>query len=111
MKNICIINDLLDIWRIRNPQEKRFTWHQKTPVIQRRLDYWLVSSGMQEDIDNVDVIPSLKSDHSAIVLSLNGTENGPRGPSYRKLSSSLLDDKKYVSLINMKYPLWNDEFK
>jgi len=66
---------------------------------------------MQEDIDNVDVISSLKSDHSAIVLSLNGTENGPRGPSYWKLNSSLLDDKEYVSLINTKYPLWNDEFK
>ena len=84
-ESICIINDLVDIWRIRNPKKKRFTWCQKTPVIQRRLDYWLVSSGMQKDIDNVDVIPSLKSDHSAIVLSLNGTENGPRGPSHGSL--------------------------
>jgi len=66
---------------------------------------------MQEDIDNVDVIPSLKSDHSAIVLSLNGIENGPRGSSHWKLNSSLLDDKEYVFLINTKYPLWNDEFK
>ena len=23
---------------------KRFTWRQKTPVIQRRLDFWLVSN-------------------------------------------------------------------
>ena len=35
-------------------------------MIQRRLDFWLVNNGMQEDIDNVDIIPSLKSDHSAI---------------------------------------------
>ena len=109
--NMCLTNDLIDIWRIRNPNVKRFTWRQKTPVIQRRLDFWLVSNGMQEDIDNVDVIPSLKSDHSAIVLSINGIENSPRGPSFWKLNSSLLDDKEYVSLINMKYPLWNDEFK
>ena len=66
---------------------------------------------MEEDIDNVDVIPSLKSDHSAIVPFLNGMENGPRGPSYWKLNSSLLDDKEYMPLINTKYPLWNDEFK
>ena len=67
---------------------------------------------MHKDIDNGDVIPSLKSDHSAIVLSRNGIENSPRGPSFWKLNSSLLDDKKYVSLINIKYPsLWNDEFK
>lgn len=32
---------------------------------------------MEEDIDNVDVILSLKSDHSAIVPFLNGMENGP----------------------------------
>ena len=109
--NICLTNVLIDIWRIRNPNAKCFTWRQKTPVIQRRLDFWLVSNGMQEDIDNVDVIPSLKSDHSAIVLSINGIENSPLGPSFWKLNSSLLDDKEYVSLINMKYPLWNDEFK
>ena len=109
--NLCLANDLIDIWRIRNPNEKRFTWRQKTPVIQRRLDFWLVSNGMQEDIDNVDIIPSLKSDHSAIVLSINRIESRPRGPSFWKLNSSLLDDKEYVSLINMKYPLWNDEFK
>ena len=99
--NICLANDLVDIWQIRNPNVKRFTWRQKTPVIQRRLDFWLVSNGMQEDIDNVDVIPSLKSDHSAIVLSINGLENRSRGPSFWKLNSSLLDDKEYVSLINM----------
>ena len=107
IESICIINDLVDIWssRIRNPKKKRFTSRQKTSVTQRRLDYWLVSSGIHEDIDNVDVIPSLKSDHSAIVLSLNGTENGPRGPSHWKLNSSLLDDKEYVSLTNTKLPI------
>ena len=101
--NLCLANDLIDIWRIRNPKVKRFTWRQKTTVIQRRLDFWLVSNGMQEDIDNVDIIPSLKSDHSVIVLSINGIESGPCGPSIWKLISSLLDDKEYVSLINMKY--------
>jgi len=85
IENICLANDLIDIWRIRNPNVKRFTWRQKTPVIQWRLDFWLVSNGMQEDIDNVDVIPSLKSDHSAIVLSINGTEIRSCGPSFWKL--------------------------
>ena len=111
INSICLANDLIDIWRIRHPNVKRFTWRQKMPVIQRRLDFWLVSNGMQEDIDNVDVIPSLKSDHSAIVLSMNGIENRPRGPSFWKLNSSLLHDKEYVSLINMKYPLWNVWFQ
>ena len=42
------------------------------------------------------------------MLSINGTESRSGGPSFWKLSSSLLDDKEYVSL---KCPLWNDEFK
>ena len=31
--------DLIDVWRIRNPEKKRFTWRQKNPLIQRRLDF------------------------------------------------------------------------
>ena len=43
LEDICLEQDLIDIWRVRNPTEKRFTWRQKTPIIQRRLDYWLVN--------------------------------------------------------------------
>ena len=35
----------------------------------------------------------------------------PVAPPFGSLIRALLDDKEYVSLINMKYPLWNDEFK
>ena len=38
--------DLLDIWCIRNPTASRFTWRQKTLVVQRRLDYWLISDSL-----------------------------------------------------------------
>ena len=59
--------DLVDIWRIRNPTVTRFTWHQEKPIIQKRLDYWLVSDSLQDDIDSVDIKTSIKSDHSAIL--------------------------------------------
>ena len=29
--------DLGDIWRIRNPDKKQYTWRQKRPFVQRRL--------------------------------------------------------------------------
>ena len=45
---------MLVIWCIRNPTEKRFTWRQKTPLIQRRLDYLLISNDLQEDVESVD---------------------------------------------------------
>ena len=32
LDDICQEQDLIDIWRDRNPTEKRFTWRQKTPI-------------------------------------------------------------------------------
>ena len=61
----------MDIWRIRNPTERRFTWREKSPIIQRRLDFWLVSDTLLEDVESVETIPSIKSDHSARTLALN----------------------------------------
>ena len=110
IEDICLLHDLVDIWRIRNPETKRFTWRQKTPLIQRRLDFWLTDNTLQEDIDQVDIIPSIKSDHSAVVLSINGIENQSHGPSFWKFNSSLAEDKEYVDLINNSYSIWLKEF-
>ena len=109
--NICLLCNLVDIWRVRNPEIKRFTWRQKTPIIQRRLDFWLVDNALQEEIEQADIVPSIKSDHSAILLSINGTEEQIHGPSFWKFNVSLLDDKDYVTLINSRYEVWVEEFK
>ena len=53
LNDIMLQNDLVDIWRVRNPDKKRFTWRQKNPLIQRRLDFWLISNSLQDDIENV----------------------------------------------------------
>ena len=66
-------NDLSDTFRIRHPDSRRFTWQRKTPFLQRRLDYFLVSDSLQESIETIDIIPSVASDHSAIILKLRPT--------------------------------------
>ena len=103
--------DLIDIWRVRNPDVKRFSWRQKNPVIQRRLDFWLISSSIQDDIESTDIIPAIKSDHSAITLSINGIEEQHHGPSFWKFNASLIDDENFVSLIRDKYCTWIEEGK
>ena len=50
IQDLCLDFDLVDIWRIRNPTTRRFTWRQRNPFIQRRLDFWLISDVRQEDI-------------------------------------------------------------
>ena len=43
--------DLIDIWRTRNPDSTLFTWRQKKPIIQRRLDFWLISDFCQDEVE------------------------------------------------------------
>ena len=114
VKNITDIKlayDLVDIWRIRNPEKRKFTWRQKKPFIQRRLDYWLISDYLQDFIKEVDIIPSIKSDHSAITLQINSIEDKGRGPSHWIFNSSLLDDDNYVNLITSRCQDWLIQFQ
>ena len=62
--------ELCDIWRIRNKNTKRYTYRQRTPFIQRRLDYIFVSSDLQDCIKTIDVIPSVNTDHSVVYLQI-----------------------------------------
>ena len=68
VEDMIIEHDLVDIWRIHNPTDTPFTWRQKSPLIQRRLDYWLISNDLQEDVESVEIITAIKSDLSAITL-------------------------------------------
>ena len=111
IQDLCLDYDLVDIWRIRNPETKRFTWRQKNPLIQRRLDYWLISDVCQEDIDKPDIISSINSDHSAIVLHFNNIDRQKHGPSFWKFNASLEEDANYVKLLNESLPTWLGEFK
>ena len=64
IENLCLSLDLIDIWRIRNPKLKRFSWRQKSPMIQQWLDYWLISNNIQKEIDKDDIIPAIRSGNS-----------------------------------------------
>ena len=39
--------DVIDIWRIRNPRMKSYTWTQKSPCVFCCLNYWLISNNLQ----------------------------------------------------------------
>ena len=111
IKELMMTYDLIDIWRIHHPEKKSFTWTQKKPFIRRRLDFWLISNAVQDNVSKTDIIPAIKSDHSAITLLLNSLEKQSHGPSYWKFNSSLLEDSSYIELISLKYSEWLDEFK
>jgi len=71
----------------------------------------LIEKSLQEDIEKVDIVPSIKSDHSSIILKINSLSEHQRGPSYWKFNTSLLEDTDYITLIKEKYEIWLEEFK
>ena len=101
--------DLHDIWRIRNPTTHSFTWSQSQPLIFSRLDFWLISNSLSDNVSNVDIIPSIKTDHSCIILELQDVDAEVKGPGIWKLNCSLLSDKLYVDEINHIIPIWLQE--
>ena len=58
--------NLTDIWKIRNPKAKQYTFRQKhvSGFLQRRLDYFFISNNIQEFILDTNIIPAISSDHS-----------------------------------------------
>ena len=90
--------DLIDVWRIFNPEFKRYTWRRRKPEIKCRLDYFLTSSSIVNKTEKTCIYPGFRTDHSLITISIQ-LHNEKRGPGFWKLNVSLLLDKEYVSKI------------
>ena len=100
--------NLTDIWRQQNPSTNRYTWSQPNPLVRCRLDYFLISNTLMKSKVYANILPSIKSDHSLIEISLK-LMGPPRGPGTWKLNTSLLQDEEYKkeikSIINKT---WED---
>ena len=108
----CLQNqlDLVDIWRIKNPDTRSFTWSQKSPRIFCRLDYWLISNNLNDLVKSSDIIPAIRTDHDAISIEIGELENENKGPGYWKMNCSILKDDEYVNNVTeMLRPLWTAE--
>ena len=53
MQHLTERHNLCDVWRVRNPTNRRFTFRQKNPFLRRRLDYIFISNELQESVVNV----------------------------------------------------------
>ena len=102
----------IDIWRIRNPMEKRYSWRQKSPNIQCRLDSFLISVGLGNITRKTDISYGFKSDHSFILLEID-KQNLKRGKEFYKFNTSLLLHDKFIEnlqkIIQEKETLYNNE--
>ena len=99
--------DLVDIWRARNPHTRQYTWRQTNPLIQSRLDLWLVSNKLQDMIVDTGISPAISTDHSLVFIKIkDDNPDHNHGPSYWKFNNSLCDDIDFSNALCDIAPEW-----
>ena len=89
-----------DIWRIRNPDDIRYSWYRTKPKLcASRLDYAIVSEGLSDQIYDVFYLNGYKTDHSAICLIWDPISED-RGCSYWKFNVQLLKNTGFLEEMN-----------
>ena len=101
--------DLIDAWRVLNPNTLRYTWRRKKPEIQCRLDFFLVSQSLMCNVIHAGITIGLKTDHSLITIGA-ALHSNQRGPGYWKLNTSFLSDVSYVNQIRTTIKKVTDEY-
>ena len=91
--------DYMDAYRLINDDKKGFTWRKLNPEKkQARLDYFLINFDTFVHLDDCQIVPGYRSDHSGVLLKLDFFEQA-RGKGYWKFNNSLLKDKKYIKIV------------
>ncbi len=66
LQNFCNNLALIDIWRYRNPSVRQFTWSNKQTTQQSRIDFWLISSELNQNVLKTKISPAILTDHKAL---------------------------------------------
>ena len=90
--------DLVDAWRVSNPDILRYTWRRRKPEIHCRLDFFLVSQSLMCNVTHTDISAGFKTDHSMMTIQI-AIHSNPRGPGFWKLNTSFLSETDYINQI------------
>ncbi len=101
--------NLGDIWRKKNPDTRRFTWKRRNPLVKSRLDYWLLSQNIFDNVETVGMEPSVRSDHLAISIQLKSLQAETKGKGYWKLNNSFINESDYIEGIIKEVALWDEQ--
>ena len=72
IKYLAQVHDLEDIFRLRNPNKKKYTYFKENKA--SRIDFWLTSSSLNNQIEKVDTQYNPYSDHHGIKLTFRTNE-------------------------------------
>ena len=86
-------------FNMKHPREKQFTWFNSNLSIASRLDSFLISRLLCEQVTTCQIYPCVYSNHDFVFLDLNLQGAFRHGPGVWKFNNSLLQDEGFCSLI------------
>ena len=101
VENIMEDFSLKDVWRIHHEDVREFSWKKRGeyPVKASRIDFALVSAGLDQKVEMAQYLSSIKTDHRGLYLVVN-LDPFERGRGYWKFNTTLLQDQSYLSMMN-----------
>ena len=100
--------NLVDIWRSEHPNLRKYTKHQKHPVVLSRLDYIFASNNLVHNVQSSNIISVVSSDHSMVTTKIS-IDVPVRGKGYWKLNCHYLrHDVNFVDCIKSKIAEFKD---
>ena len=91
--NLGTITNIIDCWRTSNPTSVQYTWFNSAGNGQcSRLDFWLISCELCNDISKCDISASPLTDHSMISLNLVTSKQYQNSPNIWKFNNDLLQN-------------------
>lgn len=84
-------HDLIDLWRDAHPTERDYTFYSHVHKTYSRIDHLFTLSPLLPYISSTKIVPTVWSDHSAVLVVLSDLWSKSRQPSWR-LNESLLSD-------------------
>ena len=97
LTNISESHNLCEIFRIRHPNEKLFTFRANTPTRMSRLDYFLISNTLQESVEKCEILNSVTSDHNPVVLTFKNPYTCGKNTAYWKFNTTLLRNNDFIN--------------
>ena len=94
---------LEDIWRTKYPKHKKYTYFGDNKG--SRIDYWLTSTSLNRQIDEVDSYYNPFSDHHGIKLAVE-TKTPEIGKGIWKMNNSLINKPEFEEKLKTMWHLW-----
>ena len=100
--------EIVDSWRYFHPNNRQFTWSNKSQTQQTRIDRIYVPKHWLKKDGSSTIVPFPWSDHDIVITDFHVPKTVQRGHGTWKLNKSLLEDIAYIDTIKSFLNKWKD---